>query len=141
MSHRLTIIVVQQQVSQRYVEPDSAPQPFPQPSIAAVKLECKLTRSRLLEIINDLGLYGGEKEQQDTGTPCRQNAPGDRYPGAPRQTPGREDFDAFTIAFTAPNPHLAQRVASRLTSLFIENNLKVREEKTANTSKFLERSA
>ena len=52
-------------------------------------------------------------------------------------TPGRSDFNAFTISFTAASPHLAQEVTSRLTSLFIEQNQKTQGEQAANTTRFL----
>lgn len=130
-----TLLVVQQQVSQRYVEPDSTT--TVPAAVEAMKLEV-LSRSRLLGIINELGLY--------------PTAPGEERP-APEllveqmrkdidiqpleTTPGRNDFNAFTVAYTAPTPSVAQGVTSRLTSLFIEQNARTRGEQAANTTKFL----
>jgi uncharacterized protein involved in exopolysaccharide biosynthesis len=54
-----TLLAVQQQVSQRYVEADSTA--TVSDAIQAMKLEV-LSQSRLLEIINDLGLYEAGKE-------------------------------------------------------------------------------
>ncbi len=50
----------------------------------------------------------------------------------------RSDVSAFTVAFTAGNPRVAQKVTTQLTSLFIEENLKVREQQSEGTTSFLE---
>lgn len=128
-----TLLVVQQQVSQRYVEPDSTTN-IPA-AIESMGLEV-LSRNRLLEIINNLGLYAADKQSVspellvDRMRRDVEIKPLDMIPG-------REEFNAFTISFTAANPQLAQQVTSRLTSLFIEQNLRTRGERAANTTKFL----
>jgi len=128
-----TLLVVQQQVSQRYVESDNTTTSAA--AVQAMKLEV-LSRNQLLKIIDDLGLYGSEREH----TPPELLVEGmlkdvDIQPL--ETTPGRIDFDAFTISFTAGSARLAQEVASRLTSLFIEQNLKTRGEQAENTTRFL----
>lgn len=126
---RATLLLVQQQVSQRYVEPDSTPAPAE--AVQALKLEV-LSASRLLQIINDIGLYPAERASE---TPellvDRMRKEIDIQPIE------ATDFKAFTIAFTAATPQLAREVTSRLTSLFIEENLKTRGEQASNTTKFL----
>ncbi|MGX2030123.1 GumC family protein [Methylocaldum gracile] len=44
---------------------------------------------------------------------------------------------AFTLAYDSRNPDLAQRVANEITSLYLEENLKTRTQRTAETSDFL----
>src|SRR5271166_4376900 len=44
----------------------------------------------------------------------------------------------FTISFSAQSPVVAAKVANRLASLFIEENLKVREQQVAGTAEFFE---
>jgi protein tyrosine kinase modulator len=128
-----TLLVVQQQVSQKYVQPDSTTS-IPA-AVQAMKLEV-LSRSRLLQIINDLGLYDSGTERSAPELLVeRMRKDIDIQPL--ESSPGRNDFDAFTISFTAETPHLAQEVTSRLTSLFIEQNLKNRGEQAADTTKFL----
>lgn len=46
--------------------------------------------------------------------------------------------DAFSIAYSGGDPTTAMNVTSTLASLFIEENLRVREQEAAETSKFLE---
>jgi len=130
---RATLLVVQQKVSQRYVEPDSTTT-IPA-AIQAIKLEV-LSAGPLLGIIKDLGLYPSDKERS---TPellvdrMRQDV--DIQPL--ETAPGRIDFNALTISFTAGTPQLAQEVTSRLTSLFIEQNQRTRGEQATGTTQFL----
>ena len=128
-----TLLVVQQQVSQRYVEPDD--KTTVTSAVQAMKLEV-LSRGQLIKIIDDLGLYANENEHR---------AP-ELFVGRmlkdvdiqPLETsPGVSSFDAFTISFTAESSRLAQEVTSRLTSLFIEQNQKNRGEQAENTTRFL----
>jgi polysaccharide biosynthesis transport protein len=125
-----TLQVALQQVSQRYVKPDSATTVA---DVEAMKVEI-LSRTQLIKIINDLGMYANEKAPPGLLVERMQKDIDIEVVGI---TPGREDFSALTIAFTAANPHLAQEVTSRLTSLFIERNLKTQGEQAANTTRFL----
>lgn len=128
-----TLLVVQQQVSTKYVEADNTTNLAA--AVQAMKLEV-LSRTRLLAIINDLGLYPSPKERAAPdllADRLRQDV--DIIPL--EVTPGRNDFNAFTISFTASTPQLAQAVTSRLTSLFIEQNQRTQGEKAASTAKFM----
>jgi len=127
-----TLLVVQQQVSQRYVETDSAPS-IPA-AVQAMELEV-LSRGGLLRIIHDLGLYTDLKDSSPEQLVGRMRKDIDVQPL--ESSPGRNDFNGFTISFSAATPPLAQEVASRLTSLFIEQNLKTQGDRAASTAKFL----
>jgi len=127
-----TLLVVQQQVSQRYVEQESNTT-IPA-AVEAMKLEV-LSGNQLIGIINDLGLYADAKDRAPVTLVEQMRKDIEITPLA--TVPGRSDFDAFTISFTASTPHVAQEVTSRLTSLFIEQNLKTRGEQATNTTKFL----
>ncbi len=48
---------------------------------------------------------------------------------------------AFTVAYDGRNPQTVQQVASMLASLYLEENLKTRGERTAGASRFLEEEA
>ncbi|WP_045225723.1 GumC family protein [Methyloterricola oryzae] len=48
---------------------------------------------------------------------------------------------AFSLSFDGKNPELVQQVANEITSLYLEENLKSRSQKTAETSHFLEEEA
>lgn len=51
----------------------------------------------------------------------------------------RESTSSFTISFEDENPTNAARIANTIASLFIAENLKVREDQAASTSQFLEK--
>ena len=104
-----------------------------------------MSTTRLLEIINYFGLYKKEREQLSAEqiaanmrhniklTPISANAKDPRGFGK-----GRSTTIAFKLSFQGRNPTTDQRVANKLTSLFLEENLKVRERQTMETTKFLE---
>ena len=47
-------------------------------------------------------------------------------------------ISAFNVYYTAEDPAIAQRVTSKLTSLFINENLEVRQQQSEGNTKFLE---
>jgi polysaccharide chain length determinant protein (PEP-CTERM system associated) len=51
---------------------------------------------------------------------------------------GREATIAFTLSYEGKSPQVVQRVANTLASLFLEENLQVREKQATETSDFLE---
>jgi polysaccharide chain length determinant protein (PEP-CTERM system associated) len=94
-----------------------------------------LSRTRLLLIVQKLHLYAGDRHL------ATDDAKVDRM---------RKDIDielvrdpnqsisSFRISYTANSPHVAQTVAGELTELFINENLKVREEESERTTGFIE---
>jgi protein tyrosine kinase modulator len=126
------ILVVQQQVSERYVAPTSTSQVGP--ALEAMTHDI-LSRPRLLGIINELGLYPKQKtrfEPDQLFEMMRHDVSIE-----PLLKPGQRDLNTFQISFTAATPHLAQQVTSRLTTLFIEENLKTRTDQATTTTGFL----
>jgi polysaccharide biosynthesis transport protein len=92
-----------------------------------------LSRTRLLLIIDKLRLY-------EDGH--RQITPDEKVELM------RKDIDielvrhadqirAFNIYYSARDPHVAQRVTSELTDLFINENLRVRQQQSEDTTKFI----
>jgi polysaccharide chain length determinant protein (PEP-CTERM system associated) len=129
-----TLLVVQQQVPERYVVPTNS-------SGIAEELQAMtqevLSRTRLLEIIEEYHLYKKESKRlapEQVIDLMRKNI--DIKPI--NEMPERKDFNAFKISFTSDSPRLAQAVTSKLTNLFIEENLRTREDQAANTTSFLE---
>jgi polysaccharide chain length determinant protein (PEP-CTERM system associated) len=47
-------------------------------------------------------------------------------------------ISAFKISFTAPSPYVAQEVTNKLTRLFIDENLKVRQQQSEDTTHFIQ---
>jgi protein tyrosine kinase modulator len=101
-----------------------------------------LSRTRLLAVMEELGLYKEERKKLPTEVVVETmrrsieiqiaSATGK---GARRRDSGE---DAFTLAVTHGNPQMAMLTVSRLASYFIDENLKSREQQAAGTSEFLE---
>ena len=133
-----TLLVVQQQVPERYVTPTSTL------SIAdeldAMTQEV-LSRKPLLALIDQFGLYPEERRRlapEELITLMRKYIEIEPLQTSPGAASGGKTFNAFKISFSAGTPVVAQRVTSRLTSLFIEENLKVREDQASTTTHFLD---
>ncbi len=94
-----------------------------------------LSRTRLLLIIDKLHLYGDGHRQltQDEKVELMRK---DIDIELVRDSHG-EQITAFRINYSAHDPHVAQRVTSELTDLFISENLKVRQQQSEDTTKFI----
>jgi len=128
-----TIIVEQQQVPERYVTPTSTSDLS---SALQAMTQDILSRTRLLRIIDEFGLYEKERKRfvaEELVELMRKNIEIKPLEGDPQ----RRNVNSFRISFDADAPRLAQQVTSRLTTLFIEENLKTREQQAVGTTAFL----
>ena len=128
------ILVEQQKVPEQYVVPN-----------VTVSLQDRLqsmteqilSRTRLQTTINKFNLYQGHKRFLQAGDPVeqmRKDIKIDLVDSAAR--PGQ--LTAFKIAYTASSPELAQHINTELTSLFIEENLKLQQQLSESTTAFLQ---
>jgi polysaccharide chain length determinant protein (PEP-CTERM system associated) len=91
-----------------------------------------LSRTRLERIITEFNLYPQERQvvtMEDVVARMRSR-------DINLQPPGREQ--SFRVSYTSADPATAQRVAARLASMFIDENLREREKLAESTSVFLE---
>lgn len=96
-----------------------------------------LSRTRLLTIIDKLHLYedgGGRALTPDEKVAEMRS---DIKLELVHDAHG-EQITAFRIYYSAGDPHVAQEVASDLTNLFINENLKVRQQESEQTTQFIE---
>jgi len=95
-----------------------------------------LSRTRLLLIINKLHLY---EKRNHTYSPDEKVALMTRDIDIElvRDTQN-QNITAFRIYYSAPDPHIAQEVTSELTNLFIDENVRVREQESENTTQFIQ---
>ena len=97
-----------------------------------------LSRTRLQPIIERFGLFKeqvGKVPMEDLVAGLRKS-----ISIAPIKTLAGSRSDAlpgFYIAFTASTPRLAQQVCEEITSMFIQENLKAREQRSVGTTEFL----
>lgn len=107
-----------------------------------------MSTTRLLDIIDRFDLYADERDQRTTEElvdkmredvvlePISTEVMDKRTGRATMAT------IAFTLSYQAEeSPAKVQKVASQLTSLFLEENLRVRERQTSETSEFLREEA
>ena len=132
-SSEATLLVVQQQVPQRYVLPTTTTDI--REALQATAQEV-LSRTRLMEIISEFGLYQKESKRSSPEGLLQLMRHDIEIEPLESQSE-RRDVNSFKIAFIANNPLLAQEVASKLTSLFIEQNLVTRERQATTTTNFL----
>jgi polysaccharide biosynthesis transport protein len=95
-----------------------------------------LSRTRLLLIIDRLHLYSGKRHLL---------SPDEKVATMQRdidielvRDPQTDTINAFRINYWAPNARLAQQVTSELTNLFIDENLRVREQESEDTTEFMQ---
>lgn len=94
-----------------------------------------LSRSLLQKIIDRFGLYRSEEEPdkiagEEIFDRMRKNIE--------VRTVGSRSVDAFSISFTGKDPETVMKVTNELASLFIEENLKIREQFVEGTTEFLD---
>lgn len=96
-----------------------------------------LSRTRLLIIIDKLGLYANSeslKTPDDKVDRMRK----DIGPVELVRDTRNNEITAFKVSFSAHSPVLAQKVTSELTQLFIDENNRVRQEQSQGTTNFIE---
>ena len=131
-----TLLVVQQQVPQRYVVPNSTTDVAS--ALQAMKQEV-LSRTQLLRMINEFDLYPEQRKRlapEELISLMLSNidiVPTVEGPSAQQI----KDFNAFHISFTTEGALLAQQVTDHLTSLFINEYLRTGAEQATNTTDFL----
>jgi succinoglycan biosynthesis transport protein ExoP len=95
-----------------------------------------LSRTRLLHIIDELNLYADKRGRLN---------PDELVERMRKDIEISLVFDehhtaitSFNIYYSSHDPHLAQQVTGELTNLFISENLELRQQKSEDTTKFLE---
>ena len=94
-----------------------------------------LSRTRLLHIIDELNLYAKDRPRlspDEIVDRMRKDIEIELVQDAQKQV------TAFRIHYSAHDPSIAQQVTSKLTNLFINENLEVRQQQSEGTTKFLE---
>lgn len=96
-----------------------------------------LSDTKLGEVIDELGLYHAMRSRKpltDLVSVMRTNIDVKTTTSAP---PART-LEAISVSFTAQSAAVAASVSNRLASLFIEENLKVREQQVVGTAEFFQ---
>ena len=94
-----------------------------------------LSRTRLLQIIDHLNLYANDRKRKnpdDLVEEMRKDIEIELSHGDDKK------LSAFNIYYLSRDPNMAQLATSELASLFISENLEQRQERSENTTKFLQ---
>jgi len=92
-----------------------------------------MSRTRLEQVINEFGLYKSESKDL-TREEIVEKMQKDIKVELPTK---KEEKGYFTIGYISKDPNMATAIANRLASLFIEENLKLREQQAVGTTEFL----
>ena len=93
-----------------------------------------LSRTRLLQIIDRLNLYAEDRKHKspdDIVDEMRMDIEIELSRGDDRK------LSAFNIYYSSHDPHLAEQATNELANLFITENLEQRQERSENTTRFL----
>ncbi len=93
-----------------------------------------LSRTRLLHIIEELNLYAKDRGRLGPDEIVERMRKDIEIELVKDE---KKDVTAFRIHYSAHDPSIAQQVTSKLTNLFINENLEVRQQQSEGTTKFL----
>ena len=127
------------------VERQQVPEAFVQATVTS-ELETRLhtisqeilSRSRLGALITQFGLYPGRHKQAPTEEIVERMRKDIKLELKTTDTKGRPSATtAFALSYLGPDPRTVALVTNTLASLYIEENLKLRERQSAGTANFL----
>jgi polysaccharide biosynthesis transport protein len=94
-----------------------------------------LSRSRLLHIVDELNLYPKDRGRLSPDEIVERMTKQIEIELVRSADSG---VSSFKVRYSAPDPVIAQEVTSKLTNLFINENLEVRQQESEGNTKFLE---
>jgi polysaccharide chain length determinant protein (PEP-CTERM system associated) len=97
-----------------------------------------LSRTRMVQIIDKFGLYkdkSHELTQEAQVTLLRKAIT--VSPVRPMAETRANGLPGFTVSVSADQAYLAQQICTEITSFFIQQNVRMREQRTADTTEFL----
>lgn len=136
-----TILIKEQEIPQEFVR--STVTSFADERIQVISQQV-MTRATLLELVDRHGLYGNLRQRETSEeivdrmrrdiklTPISAEVTDRRSGSQVRST------IAFSLSYDSENPASAQKIANELTTLFLNENVKLRQRKAAETTTFLD---
>jgi polysaccharide chain length determinant protein (PEP-CTERM system associated) len=121
------------------VTPQKVPEDFIRPTVTS-RIEDRLqsigqeimSRTRLERVISEFKLY-----QEESKSKSLEEIVEVMQKNIQVQLPGKAREGYFTISYIGKDPKIVTLVTNKLASLFIEENLKLREQQAVGTSEFL----
>jgi uncharacterized protein involved in exopolysaccharide biosynthesis len=133
-----TILIKEQEIPQEFVR--STVTTFADERIQVISQQV-MTRATMLELVDKYNLYGSARQRETSEEIL------DRMRRDIKLTPisaevanarGGKATIAFTLSYDSESPVNAQRIANELTTLYLNENVKNRQQKAAETTSFLD---
>lgn len=136
-----TILIKEQEIPQEFVR--STVTSFADERIQVISQQV-MTRSTLLDLVDRHGLYGTARQRETSEeildrmrrdiklTPISAEVT-DRRTGSPVKS-----TIAFSLSYDSVSAAAAQKIANELTTLYLNENVKTRQQKAAETTSFLD---
>jgi polysaccharide chain length determinant protein (PEP-CTERM system associated) len=97
-----------------------------------------LSATRLQKIIESFNLYPEDRKANVPREDIIMRMQADIHVGVVSDWGGSQDLQAFRIRYNGQDPRLVAQVTTQLASLFMDENLKAREEQATGTTEFLQ---
>jgi len=127
------ILIEQQKVPEHFVEPNVTTDLQQRLQNISQRI---LSRTRLLKLIDKFNLYNAHAGHFDPEL-LVEKLRKDIEIELIRTDGRRDDLSAFKVSYSAPGPQLARDVTSELTSFFIDEDLRTRQQLSEDTTSFL----
>ncbi len=127
------ILIEQQKVPEHFVEPNITSDLQQRLQNISQRI---LSRTRLLKLIDKFNLYSARTSHSDPDL-LVEKLRKDIDIELIRTDGRRDDLSAFKVSYSAPAPQLAKDVTSELTSFFIDEDLRSRQQLSEDTTSFL----
>ena len=129
----ITILIISQTVPKDYVR--STVSLHVEQQLGTIKQQV-MSRTNLTKVMDELRLFEKERRKRTSEELIARMRKRIEIEVIHGQS--RESSEAFSLSFLHESPKEAKHAAARLVSLFIEENLKTREQQAVGTSEFLE---
>ncbi|NWG75347.1 MAG: lipopolysaccharide biosynthesis protein [Rubrivivax sp.] len=138
---KATILIEGQQIPQEYVRTTITS--FVEERLQIITQRI-MSRGKLMDIINRFDLYRDMKDRYTTEEILETMRKDIKFKTISAEVKDRRTGQAsvatiaFTLSYEGKDPGTVQKVANVLTSLYLEENLKTREQRASNTTEFLQ---
>lgn len=136
-----TILIQEQEISRDYVM--ATVTSYAESRLQSINQRI-MSSARLLEIIKQFNLYADKRDKKTTDEILEDMRKDIKFETISADVANRRTGSssqatiAFTVSFEGENPQIVQQVANVLASLYLEENMKVVDQQTTATIKFLD---
>ena len=134
-----TILIEEQEIPREYVK--STVTSYAEQRLQSINQRI-MSSSQLMDIISRLNLYEDMRKRSTVEQAVEKMRDSIKFEMISAEVAdartGRRATIAFSIAYEGSKPDVVQQVANTLTSLYLAENLKIREQQTAGVARFID---